>query len=307
MNDKNLATDTHTTYSDLLPIYAAGHINDKHRRELEHHLQDCPDCQTNLALWRSIGTEVINASQQVTAPPELAERALKKMHFAGNAKPLYNKWIHLRKVWQLLCAQIPLVKREIWPSVTLVMAIGCLIAILFEKEAVLRVLAPLVTAASLAVIYGPEHDPIAELALSTPTSPWKILLARVTLVFSYNLGLALVVSLFLPIFFHIETLGGLIISWLAPMTFLSALALVLSLWVGTSNALIIAYLGWLAQFLPISVQPYSFVVNWVLQMMSFYEKFWQTPALLFSLAALFLISALWSVQYSERTFYIQAG
>jgi hypothetical protein len=173
------------------------------------------------------------------------------------------------------------------------------IALLVNNVVALRILAPLVTAASLAVLYGPEHDPAAELTLSTPTSPWKILLARVTLVFGYNLVLGVAVSLLLQAFIPVN-LNGLILSWLAPMTFLSALALVLSLWIGTANALLVAYAGWLAQFIPFLMRPMG-LVGWFARFGEGYVQFWQSPAILLTAAVLLFAAALWSAHFPERS------
>lgn len=49
----------------------------------------------------------------------------------------------------------------------------------------------MIAAVGLALVYGPEVDPGLELALATPTAPRSVLLARMTLVFAYDLGLAL--------------------------------------------------------------------------------------------------------------------
>ena len=82
---------------------------------------------------------------------------------------------------------------------------------------------------------------------------------------------------------------------LAPMAFLSALALLLSLWIGTGNAVAIAYTLWFAQHIPYKsigvwmVSPaWSSAINW-------YQQFWKSPLLLLVFAALLLGMALWSV------------
>ena len=53
----------------------------------------------------------------------------------------------------------------------------------------------MIAAACVSFIYGPENDLAYELALSTPTSPRTILLARLALVFGYNLGLVPIATL----------------------------------------------------------------------------------------------------------------
>lgn len=302
--------NTHEAYSDLLPVYAAGHLDGEQRRELECHLQECATCRDDFVLWQAIGAEIVTANRPVKAHPALAERTLQSLQTSASARThLTHRLLSpfasmIKRAWQLLRVQVPLVKQEMWPAAALVMAIGCLLAILFKNEAALRILAPLVTAASLAVIYGPEHDPAAELMLSTPTSPWKILLARVTVVFGYNLLLALGISLLLLAFIPVETLGGLILGWLAPMTFLSALALVLSLWVGTTNALMMAYMGWLAQFTPFFMKSMA-MSDWFSRITEGYAQLWQSPPILLAAAVLLLVIALWSVRIPEHNLRMQ--
>ncbi|HEX2995101.1 MAG TPA: hypothetical protein VHP14_09755 [Anaerolineales bacterium] len=55
-----------------------------------------------------------------------------------------------------------------------------------------------------------------------------------------------------------DLLGVLALGMLAPMAFLSALALLLSIWIGTSNAIAISYILWLLQSIP-----YQSVGTWI--------------------------------------------
>ena len=171
---------------------------------------------------------------------------------------------------------------------------GCAVTLLADQVAVLRFIAPLAAAASLAAVFGPEHDPACELTLATPTSPWKVLLARLTLVHGYNLILALGASLFLLTMIPADMLGGLVLGWLGPMTFLSALALLLSLWIGTGNSIAIAYGLWVIQFprFDLILSP-SGAGIW-LRALEAYRSFWDEPLLLIGLGLLLLAAALWS-------------
>jgi len=95
----------------------------------------------------------------------------------------------------------------------------------------------------MAFIYGPESDPSLEIAISTPTSPRLVLLSRLTLVFGYDLLLALVASLLLTAV-HGFSLWTLIELWFAPMLFLSALTLVASLVFSPTVAMVGALILW---------------------------------------------------------------
>ncbi len=285
----------HERLEELLPLYAAGQLDKQERAEVEGHLAGCAECQADYAVWMEVSTAISTASRATVAPPVLAERALERIHARP---PLQSAFM---RAWQLLQAQAPLVQHELWPACAAVMALGVAVALLAEKEGVIRFIAPMVAAASLAAIYGPEHDPATELALATPTSPWKILLARLTLVSGYNLLLALIASLALLAIIPLDLFGALILAWLGPLTFLSALALLLSLWIGTGNAVTIAYGLWLAQY----IQPAPAIGIWKLSpggaaLLSAYQRFWQNPSLLLLFSLLLLGIALTSANRSER-------
>ncbi len=282
----------HQGYEDRLPLYAAGQLEALERVEMEQHLQACADCRADLELWRAVGSEVAIRSSQISSPPGLAERALARLHAPS---PLNRA---LLRATSLLRAQAYLVRREMWPASAILMAISTVVTYLLGKTEVVHFIAPLVAAASLAAIYGPEHDPASELTLATPTSPWKVLLARLTLVHAYNLFLALMASLFLLLLIPPELLGRLILGWLGPMTFLSALALLLSLWIGTGNSIAIAYGLWLVQFPNYGLAVEASKTPAWMQFLAAYRQFWGSSLLLIGLGILLLVIALWTVGWS---------
>lgn len=281
--------NAHEPFDSWLPFYAAGTLDEAGRAEMQAHLAACPQCREDLALWAGVSTEISRTSRAARVSPEVAERALEQVRRSNQADGLGRLTNGLRLGWLLLRSQAVLVQRELWPASAVVMVMGVAVALLVQKAGVVYFLAPLVAAASLAVIYGPEHDPGSELALATPTSPWMILLARMTLVSGYNLLLALAASAALLAILPAELLGGLILAWLGPMTFLSALALLLSLWIGTGNAVLLSYGLWLLQYQPLQLSPV-----WA-SVLGNYQDFWRsTPLLLIlslALAAAALISA----------------
>jgi hypothetical protein len=287
----------HQWFEERLPWYAAGRLSTGERDELEKHLAGCAACRADLDLWQRVAGSIRASDSLVTAAPDLAERALERVH----TRPLLQ--VAFLRAWHLLRAQALLVQHELWPACAAVMIIGVVVALLLDEKGVIRFVAPMVAAASLAVLYGPDHDPAAELALSTPTSQWKILLARLTLVSGYNFFLTLAASLVLFIFVPANLFGTLVLAWLGPLTFLSALALLLALWIGTSNAVTIAYALWLAQY----IQPSQTVGLWHLSaawvaLFSAYQRFWQDPLLLLALALPLLAAALLSAQRAEGIF-----
>jgi hypothetical protein len=196
------------------------------------------------------------------------------------------------------------VQRDIWPASAGIMAIGLVCAFLLKSEAAIQILAPLLAAACIAVAYGRENDPAVELALTTPTSPWQILLARLALVFGYNLVLALAASLALLPVLPGSLLGSLILGWLGPMTFLSTVALAFSLWLGNDGAIAVTYLAWIGNWIAgslLSDPKAPFDPAPFLPLLSLYQQLWSSPILLLLLSLPFLLLALWSVKNQERS------
>jgi len=278
----------HEMYESLLPLYAAGQLSEAERADLAAHLITCTACRADLELWQGVAREIRTTDRLLTAPPDLAERALKQ------AEPHSRPWLACLRAWELLRAQTFVVQREMWPATAAVMALGVIVAVLSGHTEFVYFVAPMAAAASLAMLTGQENDPAYELTIATPTSPWKILLARLSIVSAYNLLLALAAILALLLFASPGPLGALLLGLLAPMAFLSALALLLSQWMSTGNAVVIAYVLWVAQYVT-----YQSISNWVVSptwaaVIAAYRQFWQNPILLLSFSLLILAAALWS-------------
>jgi hypothetical protein len=275
-------------HEDQVILYAANQLDAAERARFEKHLADCADCQADLRMWKSVADEIRTADSAEPAPPHLADSALKRIHQPAAPQAA------LRRVIQLLRSQTFLVQREMFPATAAVMALGVIVAVISKHAEFIYFIAPLMAAASLSILFGPEHDPAHELALSTPTSSWKLLLARLSIVSAYNLLLALAAMLVLMIAFPVDLIGTLTLGLLAPMAFLSALALLLSMWIGTNNAIAISYFLWLAQSIPFQV-----VGIWTTSpawesFLRTYREFWHSPILLFALTVPVLFVALLS-------------
>lgn len=280
----------HHEFNQMLPEYAAGTLDQDQLKLVETHLKDCKICQADLAFWQTVTKAATDQKSAVKAPIQILNNSLFQVR-AQKTKPDI-----LHHGWSLIRSQIPMVRREIWPASAAIMIIGYIAAILVGKEVIIQVLAPLVAAASIAMIFGPANDPAGELMVSLPTSPRQILLARLSIVFGYNFALALAASiLLLPVFPYL-VLPTLIISWLAPMTFISALALFLSIHYGAENAIIAAYGVWIMKYAFMGI----FSVNLIkpgsslLNVLDGYSQFWQHPAWMFGVGILLLAGAVWS-------------
>ena len=155
--------------------------------------------------------------------------------------------------WSLLLlrAQLRVVRGEIWAASALVMTLGLLVTLATYSAAEawpLVLVAPLVAATGVAFIYGPDVDPALEIELATPVPPRLVLLARLTLVFGFNLIMGLAASLILSLARAEVAFWPLVSTWLAPMSFFSALAFLLTVFtVNSTTSAMISLLGWAFQ------------------------------------------------------------
>ncbi|MBK8020530.1 MAG: hypothetical protein IPK19_03640 [Chloroflexi bacterium] len=128
----------------------------------------------------------------------------------------------------LLWSQTRVVHTLLWVASALVIGLGALVSLFLQVGAVpalpFTLIAPVVAAVGVALLYGADSDPAVELVLATPVSPRTIVLARLALVFGFNLLLALGFSIGLALLRPDLSLGGLVLDWFAPMTLLSGLA-----------------------------------------------------------------------------------
>lgn len=274
-------------HEEQLIRYAAKQLNDSERAEFENHLSGCVDCQADLTLWASVASEINASDSSVPAPVHLADSALEAIHAPSKLMRAF------RNTTQLLRMQLLLIHNELWFGSAALMLIFVAMALLVARIEVLYFFAPMVAAGMVTLIYGSENDPATELTFSTPISPWKILLARLTLVSAYNVLLTGCATLILILILPLQNLGEFMLGWLAPMTFLSALALLLSLWIGTGNAIFVSYTLWAAQYAALTSfsEWFAAAAPWL----EMYRRFWKDPALLFLLGFTFILFALWSV------------
>lgn len=144
--------------------------------------------------------------------------------------------VSMRLPWFLLLlrAQMRIVRREIWAASALMMTLGMFVTLsafvpsASDETLPLVFMAPIVAAIGVAFLYGHEADPAFEIELATPVSPRLVLLARLALVFAFDLALGLLASGVLAILrFDIDFLP-MVSAWLAPMAFLSAFAFLLT-------------------------------------------------------------------------------
>jgi hypothetical protein len=132
----------------------------------------------------------------------------------------------------ILRSQVRIVRGDIFLASLLVMVIGVFITLpdltsgAQPEDVPLVLLAPVVTAVGVAFLYGPDSDPALEITLAAPVSPRLLLLARLLLLFAFDLTIGIGGSMILALFGF--SLLPLLSAWLAPMAFLSGLAFLLS-------------------------------------------------------------------------------
>jgi hypothetical protein len=284
-----MAMKEHVVFEELLPLYAAGGLSAAQKLEVENHLKSCEECRSDLNMWMAVSGEIQSANQDLTASPAWASEALDRVHTPNRLIRAVNQ------AWQLLRAQTFLVQSEMWPVSAIIMVMGIAVALIAKRIGVLYFLSPLVAASTLAALYGPDHDPAIELSRSTITSPWKILFARMSIVSCYNLVLSFAASLVLLFIAPPGMLGTIILGWFCPFAFLSALALLLSIWLGTTSAIAISYSLWLTQYIPFkAVASWANSEAWT-SFLTVYKDFWQNPQLLVGLSIIIVVIALVSV------------
>jgi len=164
-----------------------------------------------------------------------------------NLNPL-NAWPVL-----LILAQIRVVERGIWAASALALAVGAALTVILDRAASLgtlpfALLAPLVAAFGIAFLYAPDSDSASEIERGTAASFRLIWLARLALVFGFDLILGVAASFALSLISPQIAAWPLVATWLAPMALLSALAFAISVWRGDSLAgVFVSLMVWVGQ------------------------------------------------------------
>ncbi|MGN9839882.1 hypothetical protein ACTMTI_17325 [Nonomuraea sp. H19] len=172
-----------------------------------------------------------------------------------------------RRAWQLLVMEARLLHPGVWAASLLVMAVCVASSMVWwaVPEAVLGLGAPLMAGLGVAGLYGPERDRAFEVVAVTPTSPRVVLLARVTLVFGYDLVLALLASGLLAVAGRSPAgVVALVTTWLGPMALLAAVSLLLSVCWHPGGAIGVALAAWSVPALALTDVPVpdGYLVIW---------------------------------------------
>lgn len=286
--------------TDLLPAYLNGTLDPELAKEVREHLQNCAGCRAELASWEAVSDAAVVRSEALPAPSAgVMEGVWAKVEREPAPLTGPSSISKLSLAWQLLVGQIPLVRNKIWAASAVTMALGLAVSLLLSTGAsaagaTFALFAPVIAAVGVAFVYGPENDPSLEVALSTPTPARLVLLARLTLVYGYDLALALAATAVLAAVNGTLNLWPLVSLWIGPMLFFSALALLLSLLFGSSAAVLTAMALWGVR---LAAATYSTPGLDKSAWAETVETLWRANAMLLLLAALLLAVALLLAPY----------
>lgn len=242
----------------------------------------------------------LNQVPAVLPQAEHQHRLLKQLE--AQLPPLQTRWHRLRHSYalQLLLSQRRIIQREIWWASAFLLVLGVLISLAQDASSVAFVIiAPMVAAGGVALLYDDETAFMLELEESTRASARQLLLARLTLLFSFDLALALLGSLILAIFRADLSLIGLIATWLAPMSFLTGLAFFLSIvLLDTLAASLFSLSLWVFHHLLRSIERLPSALDW-LRLAGFSEPYFQP--FLGLCGALLVVLALFYLGFKERS------
>jgi hypothetical protein len=255
--------------------------------------------------------EVVNRLKKWDAPSASADLTERLLEVLAQEMPephgstAFSSVTSWTSWWPLLImrSQLRVVRREIWAASALVMLLGTLVTLSTytadsKASTPIAILAPLVAALGVALLYDSDVERILELEDSTPASARMLLLARLTLVFGFDLLLAFIGSIALVLLHADVLLWPLVLSWLAPMTFLSALAFMLSILSG--DAIVGSLTGlmiWGTHILLRLTNDMS-LLAYVLSLPGLSDP--ATRPLLFTLTPILVVLALWWVGQHER-------
>lgn len=246
--------ESHKHIEELLPAYLADRLDEVEARQVHEHLCSCEICQQELAAWRSV-KEAAGLIRASTPQPPLPASFMNAVWMKIDAPTAEAQAARvgsprraLRHYWQVLRAQFPLIHKSIWIASALVCLFGLVLTLIMASHSlpqkhfagnILVLFISVVGASGCAYIYGSTVDPGFEWTLATPVSARMLLLCRTGIVLGYNLLLGMLASAA----FVTITGGGLwemVQLWLGPLFFLSSLSLALSLFIGSTFAVICA-------------------------------------------------------------------
>ena len=139
-------------------------------------------------------------------------------------------WRRLAEWWPLLIlrSQARIIQREIWVASLLMTLLGLGITLAVASPGagagVFVLIAPVIAASGIAFLYNEEIEGMLEIEHASQASLRLVLLARMVLVFGWDMALGVIASLIAAIARDEIAFGLLVSVWFVPMFFLSSLA-----------------------------------------------------------------------------------
>ncbi len=163
---------------------------------------------------------------------------------------------------KLVTPQINIFEKSFWLATFILMIVGVL-ASPFSPDRVssLVFVAPLLAAMGTCYAFRGVGDGTNDLERTCPVNQVSLVLARLLLVVSYDIFLGLVASLMLWQWQPGLALGQMIFSWLAPLLFLTGLALILTIRLGALPGSGLTLFVWIAQVILFETQGKNYLFS----------------------------------------------
>jgi hypothetical protein len=297
-----------------LAWYVTGALAAEDHGTVDAHVAACAACQERVREWAELRRVLREVSAQTPAPrTDLFLQVERRIATLPERVP----WFSPRQVAQayrpvlaalggLMLTQAHLLRRDLFWTPPLLIPVSAALVYLRmpwrQAPDAAAFLAALLAALGMALLYGQDVDPAREMTLATPTSPRLVLGLRCALVFGFDLiingGLILP---FLTVH-GVVTPAWFLAHWLAPLCFLSALALLMSVVVSTNAAVLACVALWGSRLLADAPQ-LLFGGSGVFPETAWqhlYGTFWQQEPLLFAGAVLAALLAFAFVEEKER-------
>jgi hypothetical protein len=212
---------------------------------IANHLRTCASCQQEAALWKGVAEAV--AAQYHDLRPTLSSddawyalsaRLTEQLPRTAAPMPAAQRLgrigmaARLNMVAALIRMQCRLIRREVWalPALTLLVALGLLLTSWpwHDRLSALSTVSTLLGSTAVVFLYNRETDAARELTLTTKMRPGAILLLRLGLVAAYlSFVYGACFAVFVGAGFRVSA-DGIVTSWLAPLSCLAAITLLVA-------------------------------------------------------------------------------
>lgn len=304
-----------------LEWYVNGSLSAEERASVERRLTRCQTCRADAHTWDELRQRLHEVNVHHTPAPRadlfaLIERRLDSIPRQSPAERMPDIAYTvddrsqarppLRAIGELIWTQARILRPGLfWAPLLLAPVVGALVSLPSpwrRSTDTVALLSALVVALGMAFLYGHDVDPAREMTQATPTPSRVVLALRCGLVFGFDLLINC--GLLLPFL----TLNGAVTpawflaQWLAPLCFLSAISLLVSVTVNANTAVLVCVSLWGLRALSNAptllfggLSPTA-LVDW----QQLYSGFWRQEPLLFAGALLAVILTFGLLERKEQ-------